>query len=191
MKKIANLIALGFVVSTVACSQPDASYEGSSDLQTVENVTSESEVTEDKNIPTKELKIIKEGDLEFESTDLAQTRAKINEAVKTTGAYISNESVSSSETRSQQRLEIRVPVENFDTLVDKISEGVVQFENKNIRVLDEKDPRKEEYIRDMIRIQNDMREVRQELEIREMMIIKRESLFREKFPNKALKTNIY
>lgn len=51
----------------------------------------------------------------------------------------------------------------------------------NIRVLDEGDPRKEEYIRDMIRIQNDMREVRQELEIREMMIIKRESLFRERF----------
>jgi len=57
------------------------------------------------------------------------------------------------------------------------------YVRENIRVLDEGDPRKEEYIRDMIRIQSDMREVRQELEIREMMIIKREELFRQKFPD--------
>ena len=35
----------------------------------------------------------------------------------------------------------------------------------------------------MIQIENSMREVQQELEIREMMIIKRESLFQEKFSN--------
>ena len=57
------------------------------------------------------------------------------------------------------------------------------FIRENLRILEEGDPRKEEYIRDMIRIQRDMREVRQELEFREMMIIKRESLFRENFPN--------
>ena len=57
------------------------------------------------------------------------------------------------------------------------------FIREDLRVLQEGDPRKEEYIRDMIRIQGDMREVRQELEFREMMIIKRETLFRSKFPN--------
>ncbi len=137
MKKIANLVVLGFLVSVVGCSQPEANDEGSSDLQS-ENTASQSEIKENKNkkVPTKELKIIKEGDLEFESTSLEQTRAKINEVIKMTGAYISDESISSYESRSQQRLEIRVPVENFDTLVSEISKGVTQFDNKNIRVLD-------------------------------------------------------
>ena len=35
----------------------------------------------------------------------------------------------------------------------------------------------------MIQIENNMREVQQEPEIQEMMIIKRESLFQEKFSN--------
>lgn len=54
---------------------------------------------------------------------------------------------------------------------------------ENIHVLDGEDPQKEEYIRDMIQIENNMREVQQEPEIQEMMIIKRESLFQEKFSN--------
>ncbi|XP_065675190.1 uncharacterized protein LOC100204642 [Hydra vulgaris] len=57
------------------------------------------------------------------------------------------------------------------------------FIREDLRVMQDSDPRKEDYIRDMIRIQDDMREVRQQLEFREMMIIKRESLFRLKFPN--------
>ena len=54
---------------------------------------------------------------------------------------------------------------------------------EDLRLLAENDPRKETYIRDMIKIQQEMREVRQELEIREMMIIKRESLYREHVTN--------
>ena len=54
---------------------------------------------------------------------------------------------------------------------------------EDLRLLGENDPRKETYIRDMIKIQQEMREVRQELEIREMMIIKRESLYREHVTN--------
>lgn len=72
--------------------------------------------------------------------------------------------------------------QQYETTYNKLCEEE-DYVRENLRVLEENDPSKEEYIRDMIRIQGDMREVRQELEIREMMIIKRETLFRDKFPN--------
>ena len=133
MKKIANFIVMGFLVSIVGCSKPLANYEGFDKSELPK--TSSSEV-EKKKISVEELKIIKEGSIEFECTSLEDTRNLVNEAVKKTGAYISNENITTFPERAEQSLEIRVPAENFNTLVSEISKGVAQFDNKNIRLLD-------------------------------------------------------
>jgi hypothetical protein len=135
MKKVANLIVMSFLLTIVGCSEPLANYEAFDRSESPKTSSSESEV-ENQKISVQELKIIKEGSLAFECTSLEETRDLINEAVKKTGAYISNENITTFPERAEQSLEIRVPAENFDTLVSQISQGVTQFENKNIRVLD-------------------------------------------------------
>ena len=52
------------------------------------------------------------------------------------------------------------------------------FNRKNIDKLSDDDPHKEEFIIDIIRVQRAMEDLRQQMEIKEMMIIKREVLFR-------------
>ena len=57
-----------------------------------------------------------------------------------------------------------------------------EFIRGNIDNLEDDDPCKEAYIIDIIRVQRKMEEVRQQLQIKEMTIIKREILYRKQFP---------
>lgn len=133
MKTRIVILFLGLLVASVACSEYDQPAVSSKP----ESNTFSSQRTETKNEQlVAGRKLIKEGELLFECTGLEETRARIIQAVKQTEAYISDESLSSGDGRIKQKLEIRVPSDKFDVLVDKISKGVDQFENKAIRILD-------------------------------------------------------
>lgn len=81
-------------------------------------------------------KIIKEGEIHFETSDLAKTRKLIDEAIKELKGYISKEDEYTYNDRIAQSLIIRVPAENFDKLVADISKGVKRFDRKRIQARD-------------------------------------------------------
>ena len=81
-------------------------------------------------------KLIKEGDIYFESAKLSETRKQINEAVKRFDAYISKENEQTYRNRMSQTLVIRVPAVHFDDLVAEISRGVKKFDRKSIETTD-------------------------------------------------------
>lgn len=81
-------------------------------------------------------KIIKEGSIDFETTDIVKTRNLIDEAIKKLGGYISEENEYTHGDRISQNLMIRIPADNFDKLVSEISKGVKRFERKSIQLKD-------------------------------------------------------
>ncbi len=85
--------------------------------------------------PTKEVtetKIIKSGNLRFQSDDLDKTYNQIQIAVKKYNATIKNDSQYNDEDGFSRRINIRIPNENFDAFITEISKGVSYFDEKNI-----------------------------------------------------------
>lgn len=83
---------------------------------------------------TKEIKtkIIKEGNLRFETSDLNTTYAQIQSALKSYSATIQNDIEGKDYGTIFRRLIIRVPSHNFDVFLNTISKGVTYFDNKEI-----------------------------------------------------------
>ena len=81
-------------------------------------------------------KIIKEGELRFETSDMKKTRSKVETAIANSKGFISRETETSSPDRIEETLVIRVPAKYFDQLVREVSKGVERFDQKNINATD-------------------------------------------------------
>ncbi|GGP01281.1 hypothetical protein GCM10010992_01180 [Cloacibacterium rupense] len=95
-------------------------------------------------------KIIKSGDMTIEVADIKTAQEKIQNSVKYNKAYIQNERFSNSETQTTLSMEIRIPNQNFDQLVNSFSDEIGSITQKNIRVEDVT----EEYTDVSIRLKN-------------------------------------
>jgi len=80
--------------------------------------------------------LIKDGALRFKTTDLSKTKAAIAEICKTTGAYISNETMSNESYNTSYHQVIRVPAAQFEALVQKVEQLSDTLDEKNIESRD-------------------------------------------------------
>ena len=78
-------------------------------------------------------KIIREGEIYFESRDIQETDAFLKSEVKAAKGFIANESENSYGERTEKRLSIRIPSDQLDSLLEKIQAHAVRIENTNIR----------------------------------------------------------
>lgn len=83
----------------------------------------------DEQIP---LKIIKNGNLSFETDDLDATYKNVIAAVNKTKAFVQNDTEGKDQGAVYRSITLRVPRENFDLLIKQISEGVSYFDTKEI-----------------------------------------------------------
>lgn len=83
-------------------------------------------------------KIIKEGNISFETADVARTRKQIMASLKHLGGYAENDSetVNGGENRKEYQLNIRIPAANFDAFLNSVSGTATKIDQKNIRVRD-------------------------------------------------------
>ena len=102
----------------------------------------------DKTINLK--KIIKSGDMTIEVADIKTAQEKIQNFVQNNKAYIQNERFSNAETQTTLSMEIRIPNQNFDNLINSFSDEIGSISEKNIRVQDVT----EEYTDVSIRLKN-------------------------------------
>lgn len=79
-----------------------------------------------------EQKIIKTGNLRFETNDLQATYSQIQEAVKNHNAIIQNDSEEKNNESISRQLSIRIPCKKFDSFLKEISKGVTYFDIKEI-----------------------------------------------------------
>jgi hypothetical protein len=85
---------------------------------------------------TENLKLIKTGNVTFESENLDKTAKEITAAIQKHGGYASSENESKSSYQIDRSISIRVPSDNFDALLAEISKGVDRFDNREISVSD-------------------------------------------------------
>jgi len=81
-------------------------------------------------------KVIKQGDISFETSDAKKARAAIEQAVTDYKGYISQDNINNYGNAVRYRLEIRVPADSFDQLLAAVSQSAGKIESKNITILD-------------------------------------------------------
>ncbi len=81
-------------------------------------------------------KVIKEGRLDFRTTDMDETRKLLNAAISKHGAYVSKDREHRYGNRVEQHIVIRVPAKNFDALVEQIASAAGKVDSRSISVRD-------------------------------------------------------
>ncbi|MES2276945.1 MAG: DUF4349 domain-containing protein [Bacteroidota bacterium] len=83
-------------------------------------------------------KLVKDGDIRFETSDIQQTRKQIIAALKKVGGYVSeeNERNNSDENRKEYVLRTRIPAKYFETFLDNAAATAIQVDSKNISIRD-------------------------------------------------------
>jgi hypothetical protein len=91
---------------------------------------------ENSKIDVSKLKLIRTADARIEVKKYDESKQVIDSIVKHSNAYISSENETKYETRTQNRLVIRTPAENFDNLLNSLLEVAERIESKSIEVKD-------------------------------------------------------
>lgn len=81
-------------------------------------------------------KIIKEGEIVFQTNDSKEAGAFLDKAVKDAGGYIASDVQDTYGGRVRNTLLIRVPAERFDALIAAITASFARIESKSIRTRD-------------------------------------------------------
>jgi len=145
-----------------------------------------------KNVDKEEVmepKIIKSGELKFQSDDLEVTYNQIQNAVKKYNASIKSDYQQNDDEAFSRSVNIRIPNENFDAFITDISKGVSYFDRKDItsqdvteeyidvasriktkKVLEERYLellKKATKVSEMLEIEGQLSEIREEIEAKE------------------------
>jgi hypothetical protein len=150
MKKI-NFLLLVIIIGLASCNRAaelDKSYSGyaskaeyaNDDMDRIsedivqEEGNSNEMVSETPNSLGQ--KLIKRGNVSFETTQLDDTRKMLDGLNIKFNTYVSNENEYQSDERKTRSLSLRIPSKNFDAYVSELSQGVQYFDQKNISVED-------------------------------------------------------
>jgi hypothetical protein len=137
MKKLTFLILIIFIGFMFSCkSSPEAksiAMNEFADLTSDAVAPPPPQPRAESNI---DRKIIKEGNLTFETKDIKSTRAQIVKITEELKGYVAQENTWTNENQISQTLELRVPAGNFDLLLSRIAENVENIESKNVELQD-------------------------------------------------------
>jgi hypothetical protein len=83
-------------------------------------------------------KVTKEGDISFETKDIAATRKGLLNTLRKLGGYLDedNESINSDDDRKEYTLKTRIPSKNFDLFLDSVSTSAIKIDSKHITITD-------------------------------------------------------
>ncbi|MFY1046565.1 DUF4349 domain-containing protein [Chryseobacterium sp. GP-SGM7] len=134
-------------------------------------------------------KVIKNGDIEIQVGDIKKAQNQVSEILKKNKAYIQSERFNNNDISENLNLTIRVPHQNFDTLINSFSDGVgsvlsknvssddvteeytdvsIKLENKKIYLEKYRDMlRSTKTTKDMLEIQENIRELEDEIDVSE------------------------
>lgn len=135
MKHNLILCFLLVILALCGCSSKENYKEATADLAQEQTPASQLPVESNDETPI-ERKVIKEGQVSFETRDVKETSLLINKATAEAGGYLSKENIYDYKDRVTHRIEIRVPANKFDLLLSKISESADHLDSKNIDVKD-------------------------------------------------------
>ena len=143
MKHIVKIVAFAVVFVFVACNSKHSSemeyastaeYEDCIILTTMQDVKFAPPNSAMGNYI--EQKLVKEAWVEFETSNLENTRTTIHQAVKKHKGYVSSDKENQSSYRISNTIIIRIPSGNFDSFLHDATAEVKQFDKKEINIHD-------------------------------------------------------
>lgn len=129
-----TLFALTPFLFILSCSQGPGTEQMINDSTLPEIQIKKEDLQEEEAVQVR--KIIKEGEIEFSTKDIAQTSAHISAVLQKVGGYISNENSNQFTGRVEHRMVLKVPADKFDWVIQQISEEAGRLERKAIELLD-------------------------------------------------------
>ena len=147
MKERITILTVWAVLTVCSCSRreeifADAGYPLR--VPTMESIEQTTDILEPVD-----RKIIKEGDIEFETSDVNQTKALFVKTVQELNGYFTTDNAYVNDDKIEHRVTVRVPADKFDLLLRMIDSSIEKLESKRIRAIDVT----EEYIDIEARIQ--------------------------------------
>lgn len=130
-----RFLAFLFLITFYSCSQnPD--FGGMTADTTLEQITEKSEEKIPEEKVAVDRKVIKEGEISFETANAKDTRAIISKCISDLKGYISADNVYDYTDKIEHHITMRVPAESFDLLLERISMHAKKLDSKNIRAID-------------------------------------------------------
>ena len=83
-----------------------------------------------------ERKLIREGNMRFETDNVAQTRLFMDSLVAAAGGYVANENVYNYEGTMEQSISVRIPADQFDPFLSNVSSYAGKLDNRYINTMD-------------------------------------------------------
>lgn len=132
---------LSFLLLVSACHSNDASFkfaEGniSDEFEAISYIPSTQQPLQNKSEAQLSKKQIKRGGITFQSENIDRDFNKINTLLPKYKAYLESENQSKSDQYSRYELTIRVPADQYDSLINQISSLAYKLENKYSNVED-------------------------------------------------------
>lgn len=143
-----TVIGLGIVVSLIACGRAEAPMDKTVNFNsrnapqaeaTVTNKTYGNSNAEDFNQEMEAFanrKLIRNGNVKFQTEDMDATEAQIKWTVQKLGGFISFEQQTRNEWSVRTDIEIRMPGSKFEVMLDSVCSGAYKIDEKNIKVQD-------------------------------------------------------
>lgn len=130
-----KVILIIILCSLISCKKANEALDSQ-----VQNIVlpAKTETNESKSKVSGKLnqKIIKEGNLRFETSDLDRTYNQIITNTKKANGTVQNDTEGKDYGTVYRKLIVRIPSQNFDVFIQNISKGVAYFDNKEITAED-------------------------------------------------------
>ncbi|MDR2935723.1 MAG: DUF4349 domain-containing protein [Rikenellaceae bacterium] len=136
MKNPLQLAALLLLATACSCGNRGYSPHAETAMTQEEALDTRGETPVNPQNAVLKRKIIKEGEISFETSNARKTRELILVTVAENNGYLSDDNASNYGGRSSYTVTIRVPSDRFETLLHAIAEYAGKLESKNIRALD-------------------------------------------------------
>ena len=131
--KIFALVAITIFLGCNTHQENPQSSDAALEKSFTENNINPSEDNPNKSI---ERKIIKEGSISFESSDVKATKSLISKTLSELHGYYADDNIYDYEDKTEYAVTIRIPANMFDSLLDRISQNAKKIDSKNINTLD-------------------------------------------------------
>ncbi|OBX21210.1 MULTISPECIES: DUF4349 domain-containing protein [Bizionia] len=135
MKKLIHIIGIILLIAAFGCENNEKRSK-SMNLGEMLMEDSQETIVETSHEIQSERKLIKNGDVEFESENLIATRKNIFKTIEKFKGYSTSDNEYKYVYEIRNTLTIRVPSENFDDLLKEITQGVSKFDRKEITITD-------------------------------------------------------
>lgn len=133
-----HLFFLGFTILFLsACSnQKNYSTTGADNMSEVMSAPEGAGAEPKASVKITDRKIIKNGNIQFETNDIAATRKQVIKIVSDVKGYVSQDNTTNYDNKTEIRIQVRIPAASFDQVMNNVSENASLIESKNVNAQD-------------------------------------------------------